>query len=90
MIFLILAKSMNLLMVLNVGTGKIKGENLHKFSDSCSYYDSFYGKPQLASQLSYGLDQRFANHGSRPKCGSPRLYRWVADTGGALCSPGLS
>jgi len=25
------------------------------------------------------VDQHFWNHGSRPKCGSPRLYEWVAN-----------
>ena len=30
------------------------------------------------------LIQRFSNHGSRPKWGSPRLYEWVADKSRAL------
>ena len=43
----------------------------------------FYGLPRaalsLATPLCKRLVQRLSNHGSRPKCGSPRLCEWIAN-----------
>ena len=30
------------------------------------------------------LDQGFSNHGSQPKCRSPKVYEWVTDTSRAF------
>ena len=39
----------------------------------------------ILKKKSVRLGQHFPKHGSRPKCGSPKLYEWVADTSRALC-----